>query len=181
MTVNLFIVPLRLSFKKMGRNLLRLNMGLKASSVIYSILNRMVKYICTISWMTVGLYRKVIFWRGASGLSRISESQGVWQFRERLKEGGRVEINPILVIALKHLFTKTWETWWQNFWELSAKVCEGPGYFYASFSFSSWSACLRLITQENPKLLSLFIGRNPQDTFRDLDLTFWKIGFDFGG
>ncbi|MTW08519.1 accessory Sec system glycosyltransferase Asp1, partial [Streptococcus pneumoniae] len=26
----------------------------------------------------------------------------------------------------------------------------------------------------NPKLLSLFIGRNPQDTFRDLDVTFEK-------
>ena len=28
------------------------------------------------------------------------------------------------------------------------------------------------LPRENPKLLSLFIGRNPQDTFRDLNLTF---------
>ena len=30
------------------------------------------------------------------------------------------------------------------------------------------------LPRENPKLLSLFIGRNPQDTFRDLDLAFEK-------
>ena len=30
------------------------------------------------------------------------------------------------------------------------------------------------LPKKNPKLLSLFIGRNPQDTFRDLDLAFEK-------
>ena len=30
------------------------------------------------------------------------------------------------------------------------------------------------LPKKNPKLLSIFIGRNPQDTFRDLDLTFEK-------
>lgn len=53
--------PFTIIVQKMGRNLLRLNMELKVSSVIYSILDRMVKYICTISWMIEGLYRVLFF------------------------------------------------------------------------------------------------------------------------
>ena len=123
-----------------------------------------------------GFVSSVIFFEdGQEAYQEYLNPKGVWQFREHLKEGGRVEINPIFGYRFKSLI-------YQNMGDLVAEFFENYLQKYVKdqdiFMLPSHphhdQLVLDRLPRKNPKLLSLFIGRNPQDTFRDLDLTFEK-------
>ena len=123
-----------------------------------------------------GFVSSVIFFEdGQEAYQEYLNPKGVWQFRERLKEGGRVEINPIFGYRFKALI-------YQNMGDLVAEFFENYLQKYVKdmdiFMVPSHPCHDQLVLdrlpKKNPKLLSLFIGRNPQDTFRDLDSTFEK-------
>ena len=123
-----------------------------------------------------GFVSSVIFFEdGQAVYQEYLNPKGVWQFRECLNEGGRVEINPIFGYRFKALF-------YQNMRDLVAEFFENYLQTYVKdqdiFMLPSHphhdQLVLDRLPRENPKLLSLFIGRNPQDTFRDLDLAFEK-------
>ena len=123
-----------------------------------------------------GFVSSVIFFEdGQAAYQEYLNPKGVWQFREHLKEGGRVEINPIFGYRFKALI-------YQNMGDLVAEFFENYLQKYVKdmdiFMVPSHPCHDQLVLdrlpKKNPKLLSLFIGRNPQDTFRDLDSTFEK-------
>ena len=123
-----------------------------------------------------GFVSSVIFFEdGQEAYQEYLNPKGVWQFREHLKEGGRVEINPIFGYRFKALI-------YQNMGDLVAEFFENYLQKYVKdmdiFMVPSHPCHDQLVLdrlpKKNPKLLSLFIGRNPQDTFRDLDSTFEK-------
>ncbi|COL90172.1 accessory Sec system protein Asp1 [Streptococcus pneumoniae] len=123
-----------------------------------------------------GFISSIIFFEdGQAAYQEYLNPKGVWQFREHLKEGGQVEVNPILGYRFKMLT-------YQNMGDLVAEFFENYLQTYVKdqdiFMLPSHSHHDQLVLDRlpstNPKLLSLFIGRNPQDTFRDLDVTFEK-------
>ena len=68
--------------------------------------------------MIVALYRVLSFFEdGQVAYQEYLNPKGVWQFRERLKEGGRVEINPIFGYRFKSLI-------YQNMGDLVAEFFE---------------------------------------------------------
>ncbi|VOG27677.1 accessory secretory protein Asp1 [Streptococcus pneumoniae] len=123
-----------------------------------------------------GFISSIMFFEdGQAAYQEYLNPKGVWQFRERLKEGGRVEINPILGYRFKMLT-------YQNMGDLVAEFFENylqtyvkdQDIFMLPSHFHHDQLVLDRLPSTNPKLLSLFIGRNPHDTFRDLDVTFEK-------
>ena len=123
-----------------------------------------------------GFVSSVIFFEdGQAAYQEYLNPKGVWQFRERLKEGGRVEINPIFGYRFKALIYQNMGDLVAEFFEnyLQNHVRSQDIFMLPSHSHHDQLVLDRL-PRKNPKLLSLFIGRNPQDTFRDLDLTFEK-------
>ena len=123
-----------------------------------------------------GFVSSVVFFEdGQAAYQEYLNSKGVWQFREHLKEGGRVEVNPIFGYRFKALIYQDMGDLVAEFFEnyLQTYVKDMDIFMVPSHSHHDKFVLDRL-PRENPKLLSLFIGRNPQDTFRDLDLTFEK-------
>ena len=123
-----------------------------------------------------GFVSSVVFFEdGQAAYQEYLNSKGVWQFREHLKEGGRVEVNPIFGYRFKALIYQDMGDLVAEFFEnyLQTYVKDMDIFMVPSHSHHDQFVLDRL-PRENPKLLSLFIGRNPQDTFRDLDLTFEK-------
>ena len=123
-----------------------------------------------------GFVSSVIFFEdGQATYQEYLNPKGVWQFRERLKEGGRIEVNPIFGYRFKALIYQNMGDLVAEFFEnyLQKHVKNEDIFMIPSHSHHDQFVLDRL-PSANPKLLSLFIGRNPQDTFRDLDLTFEK-------
>ena len=124
-----------------------------------------------------GFVSSVVFFEdGQAAYQEYLNSKGVWQFREHIKEGGRVEVNPIFGYRFKALIYQDMGDLVAEFFEnyLQTYVKDMDIFMVPSHSHHDQFVLDRL-PRENPKLLSLFIGRNPQDTFRDLDLTFESL------
>ena len=176
MTVNLFIAPLRLLLKKNRKKFAKVEHGVEGfiSDIQYFEPNGQVHmhYIMD----DRGFVSSVVFFEdGQAAYQEYLNSKGVWQFREHLKEGGRVEVNPIFGYRFKALIYQDMGDLVAEFFEnyLQTYVKDMDIFMVPSHSHHDQFVLDRL-PRENPKLLSLFIGRNPQDTFRDLDLTFEK-------
>lgn len=121
-----------------------------------------------------GFVSSVIFFEdGQAAYQEYLNPKGVWQFRESLKEGGWVEVNPIFGYRFKALI-------YQNMGDLVAEFFEKYLQQYVKnedvFMVSSHSHhdqfVLDRLPSVNPKLLSLFINRNDQASFKDLALSF---------
>ena len=121
-----------------------------------------------------GFVSSVIFFEdGQAAYQEYLNPKGVWQFRERLKEGGWVEVNPIFSYRFKALI-------YQNMGDLVAEFFEKYLQQYVKnediFMVPSHSHhdqfVLDHLPSANPKLLSLFINRNAQASFKDLALSF---------
>ena len=123
-----------------------------------------------------GFVSSVIFFEdGQAAYQEYLNPKGVWQFRERLKEGGRVEVNPIFGYRFKSLIYQDMGDLVAEFFEnYLQKYVKNKDIFMVPSHSHHDQMVLDRLPRENPKLLSLFIGRNPQDTFRDLDLSFEK-------
>ena len=121
-----------------------------------------------------GFVSSVIFFEdGQAAYQEYLNPKGVWQFRESLKEGGWVEVNPIFGYRFKALI-------YQNMGDLVAEFFEKYLQQYVKnedvFMVPSHSHhdqfVLDCLPSVNPKLLSLFINRNDQASFKDLALSF---------
>ena len=123
-----------------------------------------------------GFVSSVIFFEdGQAAYQEYLNPKGVWQFRERLKEGGRVEVNPIFGYRFKALIYQDMGDLVTEFFEnYLQKYVKDQDIFMLPSHPHLDQLVLDRLPSANPKLLSLFIGRNPQDTFRDLDSTFEK-------
>lgn len=99
--------------------------------------------------------------------------KGIWRFREYLNEGGRVEINPIFAYHFKQFHYADMSQLVAEFFDeyLQKKQKKQDIFIIPShphhdqFIFS----CL---PSETAKILSLFINRNAQASFKDLALSF---------
>ena len=123
-----------------------------------------------------GFVSSVIFFEdGQAAYQEYLNPKGVWQFREHLNEGGRVEVNPIFGYRFKSLIYQDMGDLVAEFFEnYLQKYVKNKDIFMVPSHSHHDQMVLDRLPRENPKLLSLFIGRNPQDTFRDLDLSFEK-------
>ena len=121
-----------------------------------------------------GFVSSVIFFEdGQAAYQEYLNPKGVWQFRERLKEGGWVEVNPIFGYRFKELIYQNMGDLVAEFFEkyLQQYVKNEDVFMVPSHSHHDQFVLDRL-PSANPKLLSLFINRNAQASFKDLALSF---------
>ena len=96
-------------------------------------------------------------------------SEGIWQFREYLQEDGRVEINPIFAFRFDSLHYSDMEQLVAEFFEKRLeKIKESNDLFIIPSDSRHNDFVLNRLPEANPKTLSLFIGRNPKESLRDL-------------
>ena len=95
--------------------------------------------------------------------------EGIWQFREYLQEDGRVEINPIFTFRFDSLHYSDMGQLVAEFFEKRLeKIHESSDLFIVPSDSRHNDFILDRLPEVNPKILSLFIGRNPKETLRDL-------------
>ena len=95
--------------------------------------------------------------------------EGIWQFREYLQEDGRVEINPIFAFRFYSLHYSDMGQLVAEFFERRLeKIHESGDLFIVPSDSRHNDFILERLPEANPKILSLFIGRNPKEAMRDL-------------
>lgn len=100
------------------------------------------------------------------------DPKGIWRFREYIQEEGRIEINPIFAYRFKLLNYRNMEHLVAEFFDKYLKKNQKkqdifiiPSHpYHDQFIFDH-------IPSGNPKILSLFINRNSQNTFRELSVS----------
>lgn len=100
------------------------------------------------------------------------DPKGIWRFREYIQEEGRIEINPIFAYRFKLLNYRNMEHLVAEFFDNYLKKNQKkqdifiiPSHpYHDQFIFDH-------IPSDNPKILSLFINRNSQNTFRELSVS----------
>lgn len=96
-------------------------------------------------------------------------TEGIWQFREYLQEDGRVEINPIFGYRFNSLYYSDMGQLVAEFFEKRIeKIKESSDWFIVPSDSRHNDFVLDCLPEVNPKILSLFIGRNPKETMKDL-------------
>lgn len=105
-------------------------------------------------------------------------TKGIWQFREHLQESGRIEINPIFGYRFKLLsYNHIGEIVEEFFQKQLNKIYKKNNLFIIPAHQVHNDLILKTLPEESHKILSLFIDRNPQDTFKMLSSTFNKVDF----
>ena len=124
-----------------------------------------------------GFVSSVIYFKdGAPSYQDYLNLKGIWQFREYLQEDGRVEVNPIFSYQYK-------KTSYKNIGELIAEFFErkllqqykaDDIYILPSHDKHNEFVLSRL-PENSTKILSLFIGRNPQESLSELGIFCKKV------
>lgn len=105
-------------------------------------------------------------------------TKGIWQFREHLQDGGRIEINPIFGYRFKSLtYHNIGEVIEEFFEKRLSKIYKKNHLFIIPAHQVHNDLMMRTLPEESHKILSLFIDRNPQDTFPTLLPVFNKVDF----
>ena len=121
-----------------------------------------------------GFVSSVIYFdNGQPTYQEYLDSKGIWRFREHLNEEGRVEVNPIFGYRFKELIYQNMGDLVAEFFEkyLQQYVKNEDVFMVPSHSHHDQFVLDRL-PSANPKLLSLFINRNAQASFKDLASSF---------
>ena len=100
------------------------------------------------------------------------DPKGIWRFREYLNERGRVEVNPIFGYRFKQLYytdmsqliAEYFDKYLQRKQEKQNIFIIPSHPYHDQFIFDH-------IPSDNPKILSLFINRNSQNTFGELSVS----------
>ena len=99
--------------------------------------------------------------------------KGIWRFREYLNEGGRVEINPIFAYHFKQFHYADMSRLVAEFFDeyLQKKQKKQDIFIIPSHPYHD-QFIFSCLPSETAKILSLFINRNAQASFKDLALSF---------
>ena len=90
--------------------MLRWSMGLKVLSVRFSISKEDGLLSANHLMDDRGLVSSVIYYEEGQALYQdYLNPKGLWQFREYLQDGGRIEVNPIFAFRFQKRLTKIWE------------------------------------------------------------------------
>ena len=101
------------------------------------------------------------------------DPKGIWRFREHLNEGGRVEINPIFGYRFKQLhYDDISQLIAEYFDKYLQKNQKKQDIFIIPSHPHHDQFVLNWLPKDSSKILSLFIGRNSQASFKDLALSF---------
>lgn len=111
----------------------------------------------------------IYFNKGKAKYQDYLDSKGVWQFREYLQDGGRIEINPIFGYRFKMLEYQNMECLVAEYFEnyLDKQLRNKDTFIIPSHPHHNLFLLNRL-PSSNLKILSLFITRNPKDRFNEL-------------
>jgi len=100
------------------------------------------------------------------------DPKGIWRFREYLNERGRVEVNPIFGYRFKQLYyTDMSQLIAEYFDKYLQKKQEKQDIFIIPSHPYHDQFIFDHIPSDNPKILSLFINRNSQNTFGELSVS----------
>lgn len=100
------------------------------------------------------------------------DPKGIWRFREHLNEGRRVEVNPIFGYRFKQLYyTDMSQLIAEYFDKYLQKKQKKQDIFIIPSHPHHDQFIFDHIPSTNPKILSLFINRNSQNTFRELSVS----------
>lgn len=114
----------------------------------------------------------IYFEQGKEKYQDYLDSKGIWQFREYLQEEGRIEINPIFGYRFKMSEYQNMECLVAEYFEnyLDKQLRDKDTFIIPSHPHHNQFVLDRL-PSDNPKILSLFINRNSQNTFRELSVS----------
>ena len=120
-----------------------------------------------------GFVSSVIYFDKGQPISQdYLDPKGIWRFREHLNEGGRVEINPIFGYCFKQLhYTDMSQLIAEYFDKYLQKQQKKQDIFIIPSHPHHDQFIFDHIPSANPKILSLFINRNSQNTFRELSVS----------
>ena len=100
------------------------------------------------------------------------DPKGIWRFREYLNEGGRLEVNPIFGYRFKQLYyTDMSQLIAEYFDKYLQKKQEKQDIFIIPSHSNHDQFLLSCLPSDTVKILSLFINRNSQNTFRELSVS----------
>ena len=100
------------------------------------------------------------------------DPKGIWRFREHIQEGGRVEVNPVFGYRFKQLhYADMSQLIAEYFDEYQKKNQKKQDIFIIPSHPHHDQFIFDHIPSEKFKILSLFINRNSQDSYRELSLS----------
>ena len=100
------------------------------------------------------------------------DPKGIWRFREYIQEGGRIEVNPIFGYRFKQLhYADMSQLIAEYFDEYQKKNQKKQDIFIIPSHPHHDQFIFDHIPSEKFKILSLFINRNSQDSYRELSLS----------
>ena len=121
-----------------------------------------------------GLVSSVIYFEdGAPSYQDYLNPSGIWQFREYIQDDGRIEINPIFGYRfnnleypdMEHLVAEFLDKYLQKNLQMDDTFIIPSHPHHNQFVFDH-------LPSENIKIVSLFVSRNSQESFRELASSF---------
>lgn len=117
-----------------------------------------------------GLVSSVIYYENGQALYQdYLNPKGLWQFREHLQDDGRIEVNPIFAFRFQKEAYRDMGDLIAEFFEkkIAQLPEEGATYFLPACDQHN-AFLLDRLPHQTTKVLSLFIGRNPQEQLPQL-------------
>lgn len=117
-----------------------------------------------------GLVSSVIYYEEGQALYQdYLNPKGLWQFREYLQDGGRIKVNPIFAFRFQKEAYRDMGELIAEFFEkkIAQHPEEGATYFLPACDQHN-DFLLERLPHQTTKVLSLFIGRNPQEQLPQL-------------
>lgn len=117
-----------------------------------------------------GLVSSVIYYEEGQALYQdYLNPKGLWQFREYLQDDGRIEVNPIFAFRFqKEAYQDMGELIAEFFEKKIAQLPEEGATYFLPACDQHNAFLLERLPYQNTKVLSLFIGRNPQEQLPQL-------------
>lgn len=117
-----------------------------------------------------GLVSSVIYYEDGQAIYQdYLNPKGLWQFREHLHDGGRIEVNPIFAFRFqKETYRDMGELIAEFFEKRLAQLPEEEAVYFLPACDHHNAFLVDRLPRQTTKVLSLFIGRNPQEQLPQL-------------